>query len=94
MRICRSSVRASLIFDTDEHLRETALEKLAGLPAPFRDGGSVTAGNASGINDGAAAILVASETAVKQHGLTPMAKIIDGDRRRKACLLWAIARYR
>ncbi|MCB8889404.1 3-oxoadipyl-CoA thiolase [Vreelandella malpeensis] len=65
-----------LVFDTDEHLRETTLEKLAALPTPFRDGGSVTAGNASGVNDGAAAMLVASEEAVKQHGLEPMAKII------------------
>ncbi|RUR30332.1 3-oxoadipyl-CoA thiolase [Vreelandella andesensis] len=68
--------KAPLIFDADEHLRETTLEKLAALPAPFREGGSVTAGNASGVNDGAAAMLVASEAAVKQHGLTPMAKII------------------
>lgn len=65
-----------LIFDQDEHLRETSLEKLAGLPAPFRDGGSITAGNASGVNDGAAAMLVASQAAVEQHGLTPMAKIL------------------
>ncbi|WP_282038943.1 3-oxoadipyl-CoA thiolase [Halomonas alimentaria] len=65
-----------LIFDQDEHLRETTLEKLAGLPTPFREGGSVTAGNASGVNDGAAAMLVASHSAVEAHGLTPMAKIL------------------
>ncbi|SDO80904.1 3-oxoadipyl-CoA thiolase [Halomonas shengliensis] len=65
-----------LIFDKDEHLRETSLEKLAGLPTPFREGGSVTAGNASGVNDGAAAMLVASAAAVEQHGLTPMARIL------------------
>ncbi|MBF8222971.1 3-oxoadipyl-CoA thiolase [Halomonas sp. 328] len=65
-----------LIFDKDEHPRETTLEKLAGLPTPFRDGGSVTAGNASGVNDGAAAMLVASAAAVEKHGLTPMAKIL------------------
>ena len=65
-----------LIFDKDEHLRETSLEKLAGLPTPFREGGSVTAGNASGVNDGAAAMLVASPAAVEQHGLTPMARIL------------------
>ncbi|MGC3873248.1 3-oxoadipyl-CoA thiolase [Halomonas sp. GXIMD04776] len=65
-----------LIFDKDEHLRETSLEKLAGLPTPFREGGSVTAGNASGVNDGAAAMLVASQAAVEQHGLTPMARIL------------------
>src|SRR5699024_801839 len=65
----------SLIFDTDEHPRDTTLEKLAALPTPFRDGGTVTAGNASGVNDGAAALIVASEAAVKQHGLTPMVRI-------------------
>ncbi|WP_280547740.1 3-oxoadipyl-CoA thiolase [Halomonas sp. 11-S5] len=68
--------QAPLVFDRDEHLRETTLEKLAGLPTPFREGGSVTAGNASGVNDGAAAMLVASREAVEQHGLTPMAKIL------------------
>ncbi|RDB42509.1 3-oxoadipyl-CoA thiolase [Halomonas sp. DQ26W] len=65
-----------LVFDTDEHPRETTLEKLAGLPTPFREGGSVTAGNASGVNDGAAAMLVASQAAVDKHGLKPMARII------------------
>ena len=65
-----------LVFDTDEHPRETTLEKLAGLPTPFREGGSITAGNASGVNDGAAAMLVASRAAVEQHGLKPMARII------------------
>ncbi|MDC8801910.1 3-oxoadipyl-CoA thiolase [Halomonas pacifica] len=65
-----------LIFDRDEHPRETTLDKLAGLATPFREGGSVTAGNASGVNDGAAAMLVASAAAVEKHGLTPMAKIL------------------
>ncbi|WP_445158651.1 3-oxoadipyl-CoA thiolase [Halomonas sp. E14] len=65
-----------LVFDTDEHPRETTLETLAGLPTPFREGGSITAGNASGVNDGASAMLVASRAAVEQHGLTPMARII------------------
>ncbi|HCL39624.1 MAG TPA: 3-oxoadipyl-CoA thiolase, partial [Marinobacter hydrocarbonoclasticus] len=65
-----------LVFDTDEHPRASTLKKLAALPAPFRENGSVTAGNASGVNDGAAAMLVASEAAVKQHGLKPMAKIL------------------
>ncbi|GHB14967.1 3-oxoadipyl-CoA thiolase [Modicisalibacter luteus] len=69
-----------LIFDTDEHPRETTLEKLATLPTPFRAAGSsvmgsVTAGNASGVNDGAAALIVASEEAVKRFNLTPMARI-------------------
>ena len=65
-----------IIFDTDEHPRETSLEKLAGLSSPFREGGSVTAGNASGTNDGAAALLIASRDAVEKYGLTPKAKIV------------------
>ena len=65
-----------LIFDQDEHPRETTLEKLAALPTPFREGGTVTAGNASGVNDGAAAMLVAGEDAVQRHGLAPMARVI------------------
>lgn len=64
-----------VIVDKDEHPRETTLEKLASLSTPFRKGGSVTAGNASGVNDGAAAVLVASAAAVKRFGLTPLAKI-------------------
>lgn len=60
----------------DEHPRpETTLEQLAGLRAPFRAGGSVTAGNASGVNDGAAALIIASEKAAVAHGLTPLARI-------------------
>lgn len=67
-----------LIFDTDEHPRPgTSAEKLAKLPAPFAsENGSVTAGNASGVNDGVAAMLVASEAAVRKHGLKPMARIL------------------
>lgn len=64
-----------VVFSRDEHPRPTTLEALAKLPTPFREGGSVTAGNASGVNDGAAAALVASEAAVKRFGLTPMARI-------------------
>ncbi len=64
-----------VIVETDEHPRQTTLEKLAALPTPFRVGGSVTAGNASGVNDGAAAVIVASETAVAKYGLTPRARI-------------------
>jgi len=59
----------------DEHPRATSLEALAGLPAPFRDGGTVTAGNASGINDGACALVLASEAGVKRFGLRPRARI-------------------
>jgi len=61
----------------DEHPRpETTLEALAKLPTPFRKGGTVTAGNASGVNDGAAALLIASESAMKRHGLTPKARVV------------------
>src|SRR6202035_3639447 len=61
----------------DEHPRETSLEKLAALPTPFRKGGTVTAGNSSGVNDGAAALIVASEAAAKRWGLTPRARILS-----------------
>jgi 3-oxoadipyl-CoA thiolase len=64
--------------ERDEHPRATTLEALAKLPAPFRKGGTVTAGNASGVNDGAAALIIASEAAAKRHGLTPIARIIGG----------------
>ncbi len=59
----------------DEHPRRTTLEKLASLPTPFRAGGSVTAGNASGVNDGAAALIVASEAAAMKYGLTPLVRV-------------------
>ena len=68
-----------IIVDQDEHPRpSTTMEQLAKLPTPFRENGSVTAGNASGVNDGAAAMIIASEEAVKAHGLTPRARIIAG----------------
>ena len=64
-------------IDQDEHPRpETTLEQLAKLKTPFRNPGTVTAGNASGVNDGAAALIIASEAAVKAHGLTPRARIL------------------
>lgn len=63
------------IVSQDEHPRITTMDKLASLSAPFSANGTVTAGNASGINDGSAALIVASEKAVKKHGLTPIAKI-------------------
>jgi 3-oxoadipyl-CoA thiolase len=65
-----------VVVDRDEHPRATSLEALARLPTPFRDGGTVTAGNASGVNDGAAALLVASGEACERHGLTPLARIV------------------
>lgn len=68
-----------VVVDTDEHPRaDTTLEALAKLPTPFRAGGTVTAGNASGVNDGAAALIVASEAAARRHGLTPIARILGG----------------
>lgn len=63
-------------FDTDEHPRATSLEALAALKPVVRAGGTVTAGNASGLNDGAAAMLVASEAAAARHGLTPRARVL------------------
>jgi acetyl-CoA acyltransferase len=66
----------AVVVSSDEHPRATSLEALAKLPAPFRAGGTVTAGNASGINDGACALLLASEAAVKRHGLNPRARVI------------------
>src|SRR5690554_1821749 len=65
-----------LVIDTDEHPRETTIEALAKLPTPFREGGSVTPGNASGVNDGACALLMASSEGIKQFGLKPRAKVI------------------
>ena len=69
----------TVIVSKDEHPRAgTTVEALAKLPTPFRQGGTVTAGNASGVNDGAAALIVASETAIKKYGLTPIARILGG----------------
>lgn len=67
-----------VVFATDEHPRASTLEKLSALPAPFRDGGSVTAGNSSGVNDGAAALILATEDGIKRHGLNPLARITGG----------------
>ncbi|MES0879297.1 3-oxoadipyl-CoA thiolase [Roseibium sp. SCP14] len=68
-----------MLVDKDEHPRAgTTLESLAGLKTPFRESGSVTAGNASGVNDGAAALLIASEAAVEKHNLKPIARIVGG----------------
>ncbi|MFL5774480.1 MAG: thiolase family protein, partial [Flavisolibacter sp.] len=64
------------IADKDEHPRKTTLEKLASLKPAFVKDGTVTAGNSSGINDGAAAMILASESAVRKYGLKPMAKVI------------------
>ncbi|EHG6159984.1 3-oxoadipyl-CoA thiolase [Escherichia fergusonii] len=64
------------LFIRDEHPRATSLEALAGLKAVVREGGSVTAGNASGVNDGACAILLASEQAMRQHDLQPLVRVV------------------
>ncbi len=66
----------ALLVDTDEHPRETSLDALAKLKGVVRPDGSVTAGNASGVNDGACALLLASETAAIRHGLTPRARVV------------------
>lgn len=67
-----------LIFDTDEFMRpQTTRDGLAALRPAFRNDGTVTAGNASGLNDGAAALLMASDHGLKQHGLEPMARIVS-----------------
>ena len=68
-----------VVVDRDEHPRATTMEALARLGTPFRkEGGTVTAGNASGVNDGAAALIIASEAAARKHGLTPIARILGG----------------
>jgi len=67
-----------VVVDTDEHPRATTAEALARLPTPFRKDGSVTAGNASGVNDGAAALILASAEAAARHGLTPIARVLGG----------------
>jgi len=65
-----------VVVSRDEHPRETSLEALARLGTPFRNGGTVTAGNASGVNDGACALVLASDAAVRRHGLTPRARVV------------------
>ncbi len=65
-----------VVVERDEHPRQTSLEKLAALPTPFRKDGTVTAGNASGVNDGAVALLLASGAAVERFGLTPLARVV------------------
>ena len=62
----------------DEHPRATSIEALSRLDTPFRKGGTVTAGNAAGVNDGAAGLILASASAAKRHGLTPMARVLGG----------------
>ncbi|MDQ3551429.1 MAG: acetyl-CoA C-acyltransferase [Bacteroidota bacterium] len=73
----RGEKGATTLFDTDEHPRKTSMEKLASLKPAFVKDGTVTAGNAAGINDGAAAMLLASDVAVKKYNLQPLAKVIS-----------------
>ncbi len=69
--------RDPVVVDTDEHPRsDTTLEKLSKLPTPFKNEGTVTAGNASGVNDGACAVLIASEDAIARYELKPLARIV------------------
>tara|TARA_R110000868_G_scaffold129632_1_gene338665 strand:- start:1336 stop:2550 length:1215 start_codon:yes stop_codon:yes gene_type:complete len=69
--------KGETVVSEDEHPRpDTTYEQLAKLPTPFRQGGTVTAGNASGVNDGACALVIASAAAVEAHGLTPRARIV------------------
>ncbi len=69
----------AVVVDKDEHPRPgTSVEKLGKLSTPFRENGTVTAGNASGVNDGAAALIIASEDAARKYGLTPIARILGG----------------
>jgi 3-oxoadipyl-CoA thiolase len=66
-----------IIFDKDEHPRLSSLDKLAELKPAFKKGGTVTAGNASGVNDGSAALFIVSEEALKRYNLTPIAEVVS-----------------
>jgi acetyl-CoA acyltransferase len=67
-----------VVVERDEHPRVTTMEALAKLSTPFRQGGTVTAGNASGVNDGAAALILATAETAAKHGLTPIARVLGG----------------
>ena len=73
-----ASRKGTVLFDTDEHVRgDVTMEQLAKMKPAFKDGGSVTAGNASGLNDGAAAVVLATGEAVKAQGLKPLARLVS-----------------
>jgi 3-oxoadipyl-CoA thiolase len=77
VKVCVKKGKAEIVVERDEHPRgDTTMETLSKLPAAFRDGGSVTAGNSSGLNDGACAMIIASEAAARANGLTPRARIL------------------
>ena len=91
----RAARASPIIVDRDEHPRaDTTLEALAKLKTPFRKPGTVTAGNASGVNDGAAALILASDAAVKKHGLTPRARVLGMAAPACRRASWASARCR
>jgi acetyl-CoA C-acetyltransferase len=69
--------KGKVVFDTDEHPRQTSLEELASLPPAFKKDGTVTAGNASGINDGAAALLLMAGSRMRELGKEPMARVVS-----------------
>ena len=70
--------KSEIVVEKDEHPRaDTKIEKLNSLPTPFRKNGTVTAGNASGVNDGSAALIIASEKAIKKHNLSPRARVVS-----------------
>jgi len=72
------SRKGTVVFDTDEHVRPaTTIEQLAKMKPAFKSDGSVTAGNASGINDGAAAVVLATAAAVRAQGLKPLARLVS-----------------
>ncbi|MCM2534279.1 acetyl-CoA C-acetyltransferase [Neobacillus pocheonensis] len=75
--IALNSRQGTSLFSEDEYIKNTNLEKLQNLKPAFKQNGTVTAGNASGLNDGAAAVIVASEQAVKEYNLKPLAKILS-----------------
>lgn len=83
-----------LLFSRDEHPRSTSLEALAKLRGVVRADGSVTAGNASGVNDGACALLLASETALSANDLQPLARVVGVATAAWRRGSWALARRR
>jgi len=73
--------KGTVLFDTDEHVKaDTTLDMLSRMKPAFKPGGTVTAGNASGLNDGASAVVLATEAAVKSHNLKPMARLVSHGR--------------
>ena len=82
-----------MIVDKDEHPKETTLEKLSNLPTPFKIEGTVTAGNSSGVNDGAAALIIANEKAANDNGLEPVKKLLRLQALEYNQLIWALDQF-